>query len=87
MLRVTSCLITAALRIVQPSPATWCVFEVPEVSLVRPRRLLVRKQGRHIDTRPIAWHPPPAPMDAEGDRSGRRLLAGAPTFRLSSHRP
>jgi anthranilate synthase component 1 len=45
------------------------LFEVPEVSLVGASpEMLVRKQGRHIETRPIAGTRPRG-MDAEGDRS------------------
>jgi len=57
-----------ALRMVNPSPYM-VLFEVPEVSLVGASpELLVRKQGRHIETRPIAGTRPRG-MDAEGDRS------------------
>jgi len=57
-----------ALRMVNPSPYM-VLFEVPEVSLVGASpEMLVRKQGRHIETRPIAGTRPRG-MDAEGDRS------------------
>ncbi|HEX4965069.1 MAG TPA: anthranilate synthase component I [Thermoanaerobaculia bacterium] len=56
-----------ALRMVNPSPYM-VLFEVPEVSLVGASpELLVKKQGRHSETRPIAGTRPRG-MDAEGDK-------------------
>jgi anthranilate synthase component I len=56
-----------ALRMVNPSPYM-VLFETPEVSLVGASpEMLVRKQGRRIETRPIAGTRPRG-MDAEGDR-------------------
>jgi anthranilate synthase component 1 len=56
-----------ALRMVNPSPYM-VLLETPEVSLVGASpEMLVRKQGRHIETRPIAGTRPRG-MDAEGDR-------------------
>jgi anthranilate synthase component I len=56
-----------ALRMVNPSPYM-VLLETPDVSLVGASpEMLVRKQGRHIETRPIAGTRPRG-MDAEGDR-------------------
>ncbi|MFL6193187.1 MAG: anthranilate synthase component I [Thermoanaerobaculia bacterium] len=56
-----------AVRMVNPSPYM-VLLETPEVSLVGASpEMLVRKQGRHIETRPIAGTRPRG-MDAEGDR-------------------
>ena len=64
-----------ALRMVNPSPYM-VLLESPDVSLVGASpEMLVRKQGRHIETRPIAGTRPRG-MDAEGDkRLGEDLLA------------
>jgi anthranilate synthase component I len=56
-----------ALRMVNPSPYM-VLLEAPGVSLVGASpEMLVRKQGRRIETRPIAGTRPRG-MDAEGDR-------------------
>ncbi len=56
-----------ALRMVNPSPYM-VLLETPDVSLVGASpEMLVRKQGRRIETRPIAGTRPRG-MDAEGDR-------------------
>ncbi len=56
-----------ALRMVNPSPYM-VLLETPDVSLVGASpEMLVRKQGRHIETRPIAGTRPRG-MDADGDR-------------------
>ncbi len=56
-----------ALRMVNPSPYM-VLLETPEASLVGASpEMLVRKQGRRIETRPIAGTRPRG-MDAEGDR-------------------
>jgi anthranilate synthase component 1 len=56
-----------ALRMVNPSPYM-VLFEAPDVALVGASpEMLVRKQGRRIETRPIAGTRPRG-MDAEGDR-------------------
>ncbi len=56
-----------ALRMVNPSPYM-VLLETPDMSLVGASpEMLVRKQGRHIETRPIAGTRPRG-MDAEGDR-------------------
>ena len=56
-----------ALRMVNPSPYM-VLLEVPDVALVGASpEMLVRKQGRHLETRPIAGTRPRG-MDAEGDR-------------------
>ncbi|HYG64214.1 MAG TPA: anthranilate synthase component I [Thermoanaerobaculia bacterium] len=57
-----------ALRMVNPSPYM-VLFESPDVGLVgASSEMLVRKQGRHLETRPIAGTRPRG-MDAAGDRS------------------
>jgi anthranilate synthase component I len=56
-----------ALRMVNPSPYM-VLLETADVSLVGASpEMLVRKQGRHIETRPIAGTRPRG-VDAEGDR-------------------
>jgi anthranilate synthase component 1 len=56
-----------ALRMVNPSPYM-VLLETPEVGLVGASpEMLVRKTGRHIETRPIAGTRPRG-MDAAGDR-------------------
>jgi anthranilate synthase component 1 len=56
-----------ALRIVNPSPYM-VLFEGPDAALVGASpEMLVRKQGRHLETRPIAGTRPRG-MDAAGDR-------------------
>jgi anthranilate synthase component 1 len=56
-----------ALRMVNPSPYM-VLLEAPEVSLVGASpEMLVRKQGRRVETRPIAGTRPRG-MDADGDR-------------------
>ncbi|HEV8582795.1 MAG TPA: anthranilate synthase component I [Thermoanaerobaculia bacterium] len=56
-----------ALRMVNPSPYM-VLLETPDVSLVGASpEMLVRKQGRRIETRPIAGTRPRG-LDAEGDR-------------------
>jgi len=64
-----------ALRMVNPSPYMF-LLESPEVSLVGASpEMLVRKQGRRIETRPIAGTRPRG-MDAAGDkRLAEDLLA------------
>jgi anthranilate synthase component 1 len=64
-----------ALRMVNPSPYM-VLLESPDVSLVGASpEMLVRKQGRHIETRPIAGTRPRG-MDADGDkRLAEDLLA------------
>jgi anthranilate synthase component 1 len=64
-----------AVRMVNPSPYM-VLLESPDVSLVGASpEMLVRKQGRHIETRPIAGTRPRG-MDAEGDkRLAEDLLA------------
>ncbi|HEX7182737.1 MAG TPA: anthranilate synthase component I [Thermoanaerobaculia bacterium] len=64
-----------AIRMVNPSPYM-VLFESPDVSLVGASpEMLVRKQGRRIETRPIAGTRPRG-MDAEGDkRLAEDLLA------------
>ncbi|MFL6198734.1 MAG: anthranilate synthase component I [Thermoanaerobaculia bacterium] len=66
-----------AVRMVNPSPYM-VLFESPDVSLVGASpEMLVRKQGRHVETRPIAGTRPRG-MDAEGDkRLAEDLLADA----------
>jgi anthranilate synthase component 1 len=56
-----------ALRMVNPSPYM-VLFETPEAALVGASpEMLVRKQGRHLETRPIAGTRPRG-MDEAGDR-------------------
>jgi anthranilate synthase component 1 len=56
-----------ALRMVNPSPYM-VLLESPDVALVGASpEMLVRKQGRHLETRPIAGTRPRG-MDAEGDK-------------------
>jgi anthranilate synthase component I len=56
-----------ALRMVNPSPYM-VLLEAPEVALVGASpEMLVRKQGRRLETRPIAGTRPRG-MDADGDR-------------------
>jgi anthranilate synthase component I len=56
-----------ALRMVNPSPYM-VLLEAPEVALVGASpEMLVRKQGRRVETRPIAGTRPRG-MDADGDR-------------------
>jgi anthranilate synthase component I len=56
-----------ALRMVNPSPYM-VLLESPDVSLVGASpEMLVRKQGHHIETRPIAGTRPRG-MDADGDK-------------------
>ena len=64
-----------ALRMVNPSPYM-VLLESPDVSLVGASpEMLVRKQGRHLETRPIAGTRPRG-MDADGDkRLAEDLLA------------
>ncbi|HEY0556360.1 MAG TPA: anthranilate synthase component I [Thermoanaerobaculia bacterium] len=64
-----------ALRMVNPSPYM-VLLESPDVALVGASpEMLVRKQGRHLETRPIAGTRPRG-MDAEGDkRLAEDLLA------------
>ena len=64
-----------ALRMVNPSPYM-VLLESPDVALVGASpEMLVRKQGRHIETRPIAGTRPRG-MDADGDkRLAEDLLA------------
>jgi anthranilate synthase component 1 len=66
-----------AVRMVNPSPYM-VLFEAPDVALVGASpEMLVRKQGRHAETRPIAGTRPRG-MDAEGDRRlAEDLLADA----------
>jgi anthranilate synthase component 1 len=66
-----------AVRMVNPSPYM-VLFESPDVSLVGASpEMLVRKQGRHVENRPIAGTRPRG-MDADGDkRLAEDLLADA----------
>ena len=65
--RVDPLALYRAVRMVNPSPYM-VLFESPDVSLVGASpEMLVRKQGRHLETRPIAGTRPRG-MDAEGDR-------------------
>lgn len=75
--RVDPLALYRALRMVNPSPYM-VLFEAPEVALVGASpEMLVRKQGRHVETRPIAGTRPRG-MDEEGDRSlAEDLLADA----------
>ena len=75
--RVDPLALYRAVRMVNPSPYM-VLFESPDVSLVGASpEMLVRKQGRHAETRPIAGTRPRG-MDAEGDkRLAEDLLADA----------
>ena len=75
--RVDPLALYRAVRMVNPSPYM-VLFESPDVSLVGASpEMLVRKQGRHLETRPIAGTRPRG-MDAEGDkRLAEDLLADA----------
>jgi anthranilate synthase component 1 len=65
--RVEPLALYRALRMVNPSPYM-VLFEAPDVALVGASpEMLVRKQGRRLETRPIAGTRPRG-MDAEGDR-------------------
>jgi anthranilate synthase component I len=65
--RVEPLALYRALRMVNPSPYM-VLFEAPEVALVGASpEMLVRKQGHHLETRPIAGTRPRG-MDAAGDR-------------------
>jgi anthranilate synthase component 1 len=69
-----------ALRMVNPSPYM-VLIESPEAALVGASpEMLVRKQGRHIETRPIAGTRPRG-MDADGDRSLAEDLLADPKER------
>ncbi len=75
--RVDPLALYRAVRMVNPSPYM-VLFESPDVALVGASpEMLVRKQGRHAETRPIAGTRPRG-MDAEGDRRlAEDLLADA----------
>jgi anthranilate synthase component 1 len=75
--RVDPLALYRAVRMVNPSPYM-VLFEAPDVALVGASpEMLVRKQGRHLETRPIAGTRPRG-MDAEGDRRlAEDLLADA----------
>ncbi|MEA2563999.1 MAG: anthranilate synthase component [Acidobacteriota bacterium] len=75
--RVDPLALYRAVRMVNPSPYM-VLFESPDVSLVGASpEMLVRKQGRHLENRPIAGTRPRG-MDAEGDkRLAEDLLADA----------
>ncbi|MES1240309.1 MAG: anthranilate synthase component I [Acidobacteriota bacterium] len=65
--RVDPLALYRAVRMVNPSPYM-VLFEAPDVALVGASpEMLVRKQGRHAETRPIAGTRPRG-MDADGDR-------------------
>jgi anthranilate synthase component 1 len=65
--RVEPLALYRAVRMVNPSPYM-VLFEAPELALVGASpEMLVRKHGRHIETRPIAGTRPRG-MDAAGDR-------------------
>jgi anthranilate synthase component I len=69
-----------ALRMVNPSPYM-VLIEAPEAALVGASpEMLVRKQGRRIETRPIAGTRPRG-MDADGDRSLAEDLLADPKER------
>ena len=73
--RVDPLALYRAVRMVNPSPYM-VLFESPDVALVGASpEMLVRKQGRHAETRPIAGTRPRG-MDADGDkRLAEDLLA------------
>jgi anthranilate synthase component 1 len=75
--RVDPLALYRAVRMVNPSPYM-VLFDSPDVALVGASpEMLVRKQGRHAETRPIAGTRPRG-MDAEGDRRlAEDLLADA----------
>jgi anthranilate synthase component 1 len=75
--RVEPLLLYRALRMVNPSPYM-VLLEAPDVALVGASpEMLVRKEGRHLTTRPIAGTRPRG-MDAAGDRRlAEDLLADA----------
>ena len=75
--RVDPLALYRAVRMVNPSPYM-VLFETPDVALVGASpEMLVRKQGRRIETRPIAGTRPRG-MDAAGDQSlAEDLLADA----------
>ena len=75
--RVDPLALYRAVRMVNPSPYM-VLYDSPDVALVGASpEMLVRKQGRHAETRPIAGTRPRG-MDAEGDRRlAEDLLADA----------
>ncbi len=78
--RVEPLALYRALRMVNPSPYM-ALFEAPEVALVGASpEMLVRKQGRRIETRPIAGTRPRG-MDAAGDKSLAEDLLADPKER------
>ena len=78
--RVEPLALYRALRMVNPSPYM-ALFEAPDVALVGASpEMLVRKQGRRIETRPIAGTRPRG-MDAAGDKSLAEDLLADPKER------
>jgi anthranilate synthase component I len=78
--RVEPLALYRAVRMVNPSPYM-VLLESPDVSLVGASpEALVRKQGRHLETRPIAGTRPRG-MDAEGDRGLAEDLLADPKER------
>jgi anthranilate synthase component 1 len=73
--RVEPLALYRALRVVNPSPYM-VLFEAPEAALVGASpEMLVRRQGRHLETRPIAGTRPRGMDDAGDRRLAEDLLA------------
>ena len=78
--RVDPLALYRAVRMVNPSPYM-VLFDSPDVALVGASpEMLVRKQGRHLETRPIAGTRPRG-MDAAGDRNLAEDLLADPKER------